>query len=100
MARYIDAELIEYERHEKRGLGIDYGIDEKSYYEVAYKEDIDKIPTADVKAITHGHWIQPDQPISQILNIPIDAECKNCGAFGNSGMDYCYRCGAEMGVGQ
>ncbi|MBQ7671310.1 MAG: hypothetical protein IJS45_11435 [Clostridia bacterium] len=51
VARHIDAELIEYERHEKLGLGIDYGINEPSYHEIAYKDKIDAIPTADVEKV-------------------------------------------------
>lgn len=43
--RLIDADKIRYEHHEKIGLGIDYGINENSYYDIAYKTQIDKMPT-------------------------------------------------------
>ena len=43
--RLIDADAIRYERHNRNGFGIDYGVDEKDYYEVAYKEQIDAMTT-------------------------------------------------------
>ena len=48
MGRYIDAEKIEYDKHEKIGLGIDYGINESYTYYTTTKEKIDAMPTADV----------------------------------------------------
>ena len=96
MSRYIDAELIEYERHEKRGLGIDYGIDEESYYEVAYKKNIDKIPTADVIEVKHGHWSKEMyECVDAFGDRHIGYLCSNCKQVANK-MNYCGNCGAIM----
>ena len=51
MARYIDAERIQYYRHDKIGLGVDYSINEKEQDDIAYKEQIDLIPIADVAEV-------------------------------------------------
>lgn len=48
MPRYIDAEKIEYDKHKKIGLGIDYGLNESDTYYTTTKEKIDAIPTAAV----------------------------------------------------
>ena len=46
--RLIDVDEIKYEAHEKLGLGIDYGINESDVFYVAYKHQIDSIPTIDL----------------------------------------------------
>lgn len=48
MPKYIDAEKIEYDKHERIGLGIDYGLNENDIYYTTTKEKIDAIPAADV----------------------------------------------------
>ena len=87
MARYIDANKIEYYRHDKIGLGIDYSADEPSYYDFAYKEQIDSIPTADVEEVVR---------------------CKDCkfkytetcfAKHETADMDFC-SCGARMDGGK
>ena len=45
--RLIDADEIKYEVHEKLGLGIDYSTNESDVFYVAYKHQIDSIPTID-----------------------------------------------------
>lgn len=50
MSRYIDAELIPYS--ETKGNPKKFTIEN-----LARKSDIDKIPTADVEPVRHGHWI-------------------------------------------
>ena len=55
MSRLIDADEIKYEAHEKLGLGIDYSINESDVSYVAYKHQIDSIPTID--PVQHGYWI-------------------------------------------
>lgn len=54
--RLIDADAIKYEHHEKIGMGIDYGVNENSYYDIAYKTQIDKMPTIEPKQRV-AHWI-------------------------------------------
>ena len=46
--RLINADEIEYERHWGLGLGIDYGIHDKGYWDVTTKEKIDKLPTIEI----------------------------------------------------
>lgn len=92
MPRYIDADQIVYWiRHTSRdGL-------EDDVRRVAFKDAIERIPTADVQEIKHGHWI--GQPISGYA----DCRCSVCGAVchvhacaGIPTQRYCYRCGAKM----
>lgn len=48
MARYIDAKKIEY-------IALPgYGLNHKQF---AQKREIEKIPSADVEPVRHGHWI-------------------------------------------
>lgn len=95
MPRYIDAEKIKYERHDKIGLGIDYSINEPEYYEVVYKKQIDQTPTADVQEVRHGKWIYDKEN-----------ECWYCSLCEYSALNnyrglsvesnYCPHCGAKM----
>lgn len=53
MSRYIDADLIEYEPMcRARGNGM------YEDCEIAYKDEIDDIPTADVRENVKGEWIE------------------------------------------
>ena len=78
MSRYIDAENIE--PHE---------IYEDGFVMVAYMDDIDAMPTADVVPVKHGYW--KDTGSGQ--------ECSVCGEiqYGyDSGRHYCQNCGAKV----
>lgn len=82
--KYINADLIEY--HEE--------YDGQGFTRVAYADDIENLPTADVKPVVRGEWI------------PLDDgryKCSHCGMkwklIGTpecNGMYYCLNCGAEM----
>ena len=82
MSRYIDAELIEYPTMDSKW-------DEK-WMKIA----INAVPTADVREITHGHWIEqgliPYEGIRRICSV-----CEK--AYNtNEQLNYCPNCGAEM----
>lgn len=88
--RLIDADAIRYERHNKVGLGVDYGVNEKEYWEFAEKEQIDKLPTIDAEPVRHGYWIKIDN------NKPIGYDCSECPAMCMRQYCYCPKCGAKM----
>lgn len=113
MRRYIDANLISYEHHDRLGLGIDYGTTDRSTYEIAYKSQIDKIPTADVEEVRHGKPIVYEVHGRYVTGAAVDEtkmpflvrkeyvekreRCPFCNAtlFGEWGY-YCDKCGAKM----
>lgn len=91
MSRYIDAEKIEYEEMlYPRGNG--------NYEEchIAYRDQIDDIPTADVRENVKGEWIFPYG----------DKKYKRCSACGKtfysipSTSNFCPNCGAQMVRGE
>ena len=96
MPRYIDANKIKYKKHEKIGLGIDYSIDEPSYYEVAYKKQIDQIPTADVQEVRHGKWGKQVLITDEYGDKHIGYICPVCKKFVPNRGNYCLECGAKM----
>lgn len=77
--RYIDANQIVYWiRHISRdGL-------EDDIRKVAFKDAIERIPTADVQEVKHAKWIQRGE----------DAVCSNCGQLTE---DYCIEGDSESG---
>lgn len=92
MARYIDAEKIEYDKHKRIGLGIDYGINESDAYYTTTKEKIDAIPTADVRENVHARWLREPNCFYR---------CSECGKHypsicDNMDFRFCPNCGAEM----
>ena len=90
MPRYIDTEKIKYYRQDKLGLGIDYTIDEDSYYDFAYKNEIDNIPTADIEEVKHGEWIKPYSLLRPYCSV-CKAICKD-----DEYTKFCHECGAKM----
>ena len=110
MARYIDAERIEY--HPQQFFGPPYG---GNKYDIVTRTEIERIPTADVREEIHGHWklngtrlcecsvcgaegntSGHDNYCRNCGAIMDEIECKNCGAFSISGMNYCSHCGTIM----
>lgn len=94
MSRYIDADAIKY---------IISAINDGSVYHIAFKDEIDEIPTADVVEVVHGEWIQHNEGVYQ------EKEknwwhCSNCGNVIYSEHEddrkefhkWCGRCGAYM----
>lgn len=91
MPRYIDAEKIEYD---DLPLGI------LELHNVAFKDDVDKIPTADVQEVKHGKWEEREGILV----------CSECGHATEDTVDvqtetggwqlrypyYCGKCGARM----
>lgn len=63
---------------------------------VAYKEDIDRFPAADVERVRHGRWSE------EILRDPRGSwrmrgfSCSVCGEFCVGESRYCPNCGAKM----
>ena len=87
MSRYIDAENILYS---SVMVEEDNGNYRKMW--IATKEDIDAIPTADVRENVKGEWIRKKDT----------ACCSNCGAKWTDHIGltdtwyYCPNCGADM----
>lgn len=87
MSRYIDADKIEYEDMLRpRGDG--------NYEEcqIAYRDQIDDISTADVRKNVRGKWkiYCDDKGVVQ------DAYCDQCGFNSVIGGNFCPNCGAQM----
>lgn len=90
MPRYIDAEKIEWhEQLEPLGNG------KYEYCRVAYMDDIDDIPTADVRENVHGNWVGIDDEPCETF------ECDRCGFVLEDWIlgafyTFCPNCGADM----
>lgn len=86
MPRYIDADQIVYWiRHTSRdGL-------EDDVRRVAFKDAIERIPTADVREVKHAKWL----PYRFGLEV---VACSNCRAVyeGGDSFRYCPKCGARI----
>ena len=84
MARYIDADNIRY--HEKEN------IDGYVYSEVTNRDEIDRIPTEDVKPVIHAKWIKGKHEDTDY------SICSNCKSLHNRWVSYryCPDCGAKM----
>lgn len=95
MNRYIDADLIEYEPM-CRAMG--NGMYEDC--EIAHKDQIDDIPTADVRENVRGEWIDitmwHDEYFGNKCQAPAQ-KCSNCGEWSvGIYMKFCSHCGADM----
>ena len=97
MSRYIDADkLIELLRDECAEVDDGNRDIDKSTCLMTFRamhEFVDMIPTADVKDVEHGTWIEAKNP-------NMFHRCTNCGAlWGDSlyyNFHYCPTCGAKM----
>lgn len=95
MARYIDAEKIKY--HNVEIVADDYR--DYNIPDIAYKQEIDCLPTADVQEVKHGKWI-PSRDKDGIY----EEVCSECGYIEKYNIDpnnnkhpnYCPHCGAKM----
>ena len=100
MSRYIDADLIQYKAMcRPRGNGM------YEDCETAHKDQIDDIPTADVRENVRGKWI--DGKVKHIKNGELRnvRECSECGSsyfvYDNYNSvdeipNFCPNCGADM----
>lgn len=106
MNRYIDAEKIRFFPLSVKICGNKYDIygaePERVITEihdiVAYKGDIDAIPTADVEEVRHGRWIngvcsncKTDKPIVRVYMRRSEPIYEYDGK-----LNYCPNCGARM----
>lgn len=81
MSRYIDADLIEYH---------DSFTNDGEYMRVAFGDDIDVLPTADVVEVVHGEWIDKGHY----------TYCSICNYENPHRYNYCPECGARMDGGR
>ena len=91
MRRYIDADKIEYEDMLRpRGDG--------NYEEcqIAYRDQIDDIPTADVRENVRGEWqpIEVQPYFKKHFNTSV--ACSVCHRKGDKRWNFCPNCGAQM----
>ena len=102
MSRYIDADLIEYEPMcRARGNGM------YEDCEIAYRDEIDDIPTADVRENVMGRWVEVVDRTEMYDKEGVKTwgmlfQCNQCGFVlnaveGHTGQyNYCPNCGADM----
>ena len=94
MAEYIDREKITYS---KQTMEAWFGCQRDDYTAmVAFKDDIDKIPAADVRPVVRGEWgyrwkIHGDGRRPTEL-----FPCSECGYENTSATSFCPNCGADM----
>ena len=93
MSRYVDADKIKY-------TNFQYGIVPTSVLtNIAFKEDIEKLSTADVAPVVHAHWIKQDQTKNERSFLTLsNLKCSNpkCGKEFHLNTDFCPHCGAKM----
>lgn len=89
--RLIDSDAITYHEEWKEEWLRNSGY----YHQVAWKEEIDKLPTIEAEPVQHGHW---ERAVSWLI-----PTCSVCGenaigihAFDCKLTDYCPHCGAKM----
>ena len=91
--RYIDADKIQYTMLYKENWITNTGVEKQG----AWKEDIDKIPTADVRENVRGEWHDGDCSCCgwSWRDIACDSDLHN-GLQSN----FCPNCGADMMIGE
>ena len=83
MSRYIDADLLEVDLWDSPNAWRD---DEMGFS----REQVDNLPTADVRKVKHGHWT--DTYIEDNIEY---GYCSMCSAYVMVD-NYCSYCGAKM----
>lgn len=94
--RFIDAEKLNYLM-----CSIYWGEDEEGnevyrQTEVAFRTDIEQIPTADVVEVRHGEWIWTENGEADYEQYWV---CSVCGEKSYIETKYCSDCGAKMDGG-
>ena len=57
-------------------------------------DEVEKLPSADVKPVVHGEWIVPNaDPIDMMFMNP---RCSECGFESADHLNFCPNCGARM----
>ena len=86
MAKYVNIDKIPYTR-----IRYEDGFDVEFSPKLAFKEDIDKMPSADVRENIHGKWIDYDDDYGSLA-------CSICNkdAPNDIPWDFCPYCGADM----
>ena len=91
MSRYIDADLIQYEpmlRPQGNGNYEDC--------EIAYRDEIDNIPTADVRENVKGAWLKGEYYSNGYKEEWIFPYCSICHYETDKMYKFCPNCGADM----
>lgn len=81
MSRYIDADALKESMHLYGFRSVDLTVTE-------FIEDV--LPTADVREVVHGEWIDKGE------DYMIRWTCSNCGRRDTHIYDFCPDCGADM----
>lgn len=84
MSRYIDAEKIKFIEYINGDVTVS-------------KDEVEKIPTADVQEVRHGRWIEQVKIRKNGEPRLVHWQCSLCGVFlGTSTANFCPHCGAKM----
>ena len=92
MAKYVNIDKIPYTR-----IRYEDDFDVEFSPALAFKEDIDKMPSADVRENIHGEWIEGEEFLFCGETYTAGDKCSVCGrtAMGYP-WHYCPNCGADM----
>ena len=64
----------------------DMVVDDGMVVTVLDKDDLESVPTADVRPVIHAHWIEHE----------MYCICNSCNALATAYFNYCPFCGAKM----
>lgn len=92
MSRYIDAEKVLIDNAELADCDFNH-----PKYEETLRDIIDNAPTADVKPVVHGKWIEhivrDDFDDAECVSY----ECNEChSSYAEDGLNFCPNCGCQM----
>lgn len=92
MSKYIDADLIPYKQIES--WGSDGNTMRCDLETVAYKNEIDAVPAADVRPVVRGRWVTRPYMMGNTQY------CSRCGENYGAKYHFCPSCGADMRGGE
>ena len=92
MAKYIDADLIDWKVIAVPLLDGEFVCTTKLDGFYAIKQDVDAMPAADVQEVEHGHWDEIREAYGKLEGW-IHREC---GRMSMGEDKYCPKCGARM----
>ena len=70
--------------------------EQEHYVTIAFKKDIDEVPTVDAEPVRHGKWLKAYLDHEAFGKRPSIFYCSACCACSTVKTNYCPNCGARM----